>query len=47
VRLLGAPRADGDRAESDYAWAADGRRAGRMVITARDGAIARPIVTFE
>jgi hypothetical protein len=47
VRLLGAPRAEGDRAEADYAWAADGRRAGRMIATARDGLIARLVVTFE
>jgi steroid Delta-isomerase len=47
VRLLGTPRVDGECVESDYAWAADGRRAGRMIITARDGAIARLIITFE
>ena len=47
VRLLGAPRVEGERVDSDYAWAADGRRAGRMVVTARDGAIARLVVTFE
>ncbi len=47
VRLLGAPRVDGECVESDYAWAADVRRAGRMTITARDGAIARLIITFE
>lgn len=48
VRLLGAPRVDGATIESDYAWAAaDGVRAGRMIVTARDGAIARLVVTFE
>jgi hypothetical protein len=47
VRLLGVPRVDGDTAESDYAWAAEGRRAGRMIITVRDGLIARLVVTFE
>jgi len=47
VRLLGSPRIDGDCIESDYAWAADGRRAGRMIATARDGAIARLVITFE
>lgn len=47
VRLLGVPRADGDRVVSDYAWAADGQRAGRMIVTAREGLIARLVVTFE
>lgn len=47
VRLLGTARVDGECVESDYAWAADGRRAGRMIIAARDGAIARLIITFE
>ena len=47
IRLLGEPRVDGDTGESDYAWAADGRRAGRMILTARDGVIARLVVTFE
>jgi steroid delta-isomerase len=47
VRLLGDPRVEGDSAESDYAWAADGSRAGRMIVTAREGAIARLLVTFE
>jgi len=47
VRLLGEPRVDGDTVESDYAWAAEGRRAGRMILTARDGQIARLVVTFD
>jgi ketosteroid isomerase-like protein len=47
VRLLGKPRVEGDTAESDYAWAAEGSRAGRMIVTAREGAIARLLVTFE
>lgn len=47
VRLLGAPRVDAECVESDYAWAGDGRRAGRMIIVARNGAIARLIITFE
>jgi ketosteroid isomerase-like protein len=47
VVLLGEPRVDGASVETDYAWAADGRRAGRMILTARDGAIARLVVTFE
>jgi ketosteroid isomerase-like protein len=47
IRLLGEPRVDGETVETDYAWAADGRRAGRMILTARDGEIARLVVTFE
>jgi len=47
VRLLGVPRLDGGTVESDYAWAAEGRRAGRMIVTPREGLIARLVVTFE
>jgi steroid Delta-isomerase len=47
VRLLGAPRVEGDGVESDYAWATDGSRAGRIFVSAREGAIARLVVTFE
>jgi len=47
VRLLGVPRVDGDSVESDYAWAAEGRRAGRMIITSGGGLIVRLVVTFE
>jgi steroid delta-isomerase len=47
VRLLGVPRVEGDSVVSDYAWAADGQRAGRMIITARGGFIACLVVTFE
>ncbi len=47
VRLLGKPHVEGDSAESDYAWVAEGTRAGRMIVTARGGAIARLLVTFE
>jgi steroid Delta-isomerase len=47
VRLLGAARTAGDRVESDYAWATDSSRAGRMIVTARGEAIARLVVTFE
>ena len=32
---------------ADYAWAADGARAGRMLLSARDGLITRLVVTFE
>jgi ketosteroid isomerase-like protein len=47
VVLLTEPRLEGDREESDYAWKREGTRAGRMILTARDGKIARLVVTFE
>jgi len=47
VRLLGAPRVEGGALVGDYAWAAEGTRAGRMLLTPRDGAIARLVVSFE
>ena len=47
VRLLGPARSEGDAVVADYAWAREGTRAGRMVVTERDGAIARLVVTFE
>ncbi len=47
IRLLGEPRVDGETVETDYAWAAEGSRAGRMILTARDGEIAQLVVTFE
>jgi hypothetical protein len=47
IRLLGEPRVDGETVESDYAWAAEGTRAGRLILTVRDGAIGRLVVTFE
>jgi hypothetical protein len=47
VRLLGTPRIQGEAVESDYAWAQDGRRAGRMILTARGGLIMRLTITFE
>jgi steroid delta-isomerase len=47
IVLLGEPRASGDTEETDYAWKADGTRAGRMILTARNGQIARLVVTFE
>jgi steroid Delta-isomerase len=47
IVLLGEPRVDGDVEESDYAWEAEGTRAGRMILTSRDGQIARLVVTFE
>jgi steroid Delta-isomerase len=47
VRLLGAPRVEEGALVVDYAWASERTRAGRMLVTARDGAIARLVVTFE
>lgn len=47
VRLLGVPRLQGEIVESEYAWAGDGRRAGRMIVTVRGGLITRLTVTFE
>jgi hypothetical protein len=47
IRLLGAPRVRGDVVESDYAWADDGRHAGRMIVTVRDGLIISLTVTFD
>ena len=47
VRLLGAPREEDGALVADYAWAREGTRAGRMILTPRDGAIARLLVTFE
>jgi hypothetical protein len=47
IRLLGDPRVDGDTVETGYAWAREGGRAGRMILTARGGEIARLVVTFE
>jgi steroid Delta-isomerase len=47
VVLLGEPSVEGDVIESDYAWKSEGTRAGRMILTARDGEIARLVVTFE
>jgi NAD(P)H-hydrate repair Nnr-like enzyme with NAD(P)H-hydrate dehydratase domain len=36
-----------DAIAADYAWAADGRRAGRIVLTPHGGEIAALTVTFE
>jgi steroid Delta-isomerase len=47
IRLLGGRRVEAGSVECDYAWAAEGRRAGRMIVTARDGLIERLVVTFE
>jgi ketosteroid isomerase-like protein len=47
IRLLGEPRVEGETVETDYAWVAEGTRAGRLILTARDAAIARLVVTFE
>ena len=47
VMLLTEPRVEGDTEESDYAWKSEGTRAGRMILTALGGKIARLVVTFE
>lgn len=47
VCLLGEPHVDGLSVVSDYAWAAEGRRAGRMIVTTRGGLITGLVVTFE
>lgn len=47
IVLLGEPRVTGEEVESDYAWASEGTRAGRMILTARERKIARLVVTFE
>ena len=45
--LLTEPRVERDTEESDYAWKSEGTRAGRMILTALGGKIARLVVTFE
>ena len=47
ILLLGEPRVDGETVETDYAWAAEGTRAGRMILTVREAEIVRLVVTFE
>ena len=47
IRILGPPTTENGRIVADYAWAAEGTRAGRMLVTVEDGAIARLTVTFE
>ena len=47
VRLLSDPREEEGALVADYAWAREGTRAGRMILTPRDGAIGRLVVTFE
>ena len=45
--LLGPIREEDGATVADYAWAADGVRAGRMLLSARDGLVTRLVVTFE
>ena len=47
VVLLGEPRVEGETEEADYAWESEGTRAGRMILTSREGQIFRLVVTFE
>jgi steroid Delta-isomerase len=46
VRLVTLPRLEGETLVADYAWAADGKRAGRMLLTASGSLIQRLVVTF-
>ena len=47
VRLLAEPEVDAGSVSAPYAWAGDGRRAGRIVLTPRGDRIAGLTVTFE
>jgi hypothetical protein len=47
VLLLGPARDEDGVTVGDYAWATEGVRAGRMLLSARDGLITRLVVTFE
>jgi steroid Delta-isomerase len=47
ILILGAPAIEGGTIVADYAWAAAGTRAGRMLLTPADGRVARLTVTFE
>jgi steroid Delta-isomerase len=47
IVILGAPAIEDGTIVADYAWAAAGTRAGRMLLTPADGRVARLTVTFE
>ena len=47
VTLLGASRHEEGMEVAEYAWDADGLRAGRMLAATSDGAIVRLVITFE
>jgi hypothetical protein len=47
VLLLGRPRCENGTEVADYAWAGDGIRAGRIMLDAWEGSIARIVITFE
>ena len=47
IGILGTPAAERGSIVADYAWAGEGTRAGRILLTAADGKIARLTVTFE
>ena len=47
IRILGRPVAEGGTIVADYAWASEGARAGRMLLTSDGELIARLTVTFE
>jgi hypothetical protein len=47
VRLLASPRLEANTLVAEYAWRANGTRAGRMRLTPRGILIQRLVVTFE
>jgi steroid Delta-isomerase len=47
VCVLGTPVVHEAVISADYAWASDGRRAGRILLTPRGHEIARLTITFE
>lgn len=47
VDVLSSEQADDGTIVAKYAWRADGRPAGRMILTPRGELIARLVVTFE
>ena len=47
IRILGTSAAEDGSIVADYAWAADGARFGRMLLTVTAGRIVRLTVTFE
>lgn len=47
ISIVGTRAAEDGSIVADYAWGAEGTRAGRMLLTVTDGRIARLTVTFE
>ena len=46
VILLSSSRLEAGTEVADYAWARDGRHAGQLLLTARDDAIVKLVITF-